>query len=105
MKKYIPIMLLLFLTTGFSTSLFSQTSRKDYSLQVDSILNLMTLEEKVGQMIQYSDDRLQTGPSIEHTDLFAEITAGRVGSMFNVMSVERIRSNAKSFENSFTIWA
>lgn len=60
MKKYIPIMLLLFLTTGFSTSLFSQTSRKDYSLQVDSILNLMTLEEKVGQMIQYSDDRLQT---------------------------------------------
>lgn len=92
MKKYIPIMLLLFLTTGFSTSLFSQTSRKDYSLQVDSILNLMTLEEKVGQMIQYSDDRLQTGPSIEHTDQFAEITAGRVGSMFNVMSVERIRS-------------
>ena len=48
MKKYIPIMLLLFLTTGFSTSLFSQTSRKDYSLQVDSILNLMTLEEKSG---------------------------------------------------------
>lgn len=28
---------------------------KDYSSQVDSVLNLMTIQEKVGQMIQYSN--------------------------------------------------
>ena len=37
-----------------ATSLSAQTRKKDYTHQVDSVLNLMTLEEKVGQMIQYS---------------------------------------------------
>lgn len=82
----------LFLMASLSSYLFSQTNKTDYRIQVDSILNIMTLEEKVGQMIQYSDDRLQTGPSIQNTDQFEEIKKGRVGSMFNVMSVERIKS-------------
>lgn len=91
MRKYIFIGCLFF-TMGLPSYLFSQADRKDYSFQVDSILGLMTLEEKVGQMIQYSDDRLLTGPSIHNTDQFVEIKNGRVGSMFNVMSVERIKS-------------
>ena len=91
-KNYISVAFcLLFLMASISSYSFSQTDKADYRFQVDSILNMMTLEEKVGQMIQYSDDRLQTGPSIQNTDQFEEIKKGRVGSMFNVMSVERIR--------------
>lgn len=91
-KNYISVAFcLLFLVVSISSYSFSQTDKADYRFQVDSILNMMTLEEKVGQMIQYSDDRLQTGPSIQNTDQFEEIKKGRVGSMFNVMSVERIR--------------
>ena len=41
-----------------ATSLSAQTRKKDYTHQVDSVLNLMTLEEKVGQMIQYSNNKL-----------------------------------------------
>ena len=47
-----------------ATSLSAQTRKKDYTHQVDSVLNLMTLEEKVGQMIQYSNNKLLTGPSL-----------------------------------------
>ena len=43
-----------------ATSLSAQTRKKDYTHQVDSVLNLMTLEEKVGQMIQYSNNKLLT---------------------------------------------
>ena len=32
---------------------------KSYSHQVDSVLNLMTLREKIGQMIQYSNNKLR----------------------------------------------
>ena len=34
-----------------------------YSEKVDSVLKLMTLEEKIGQMNQYSSDQQATGPS------------------------------------------
>ena len=35
-----------------ATTLPAQTVKKDYTHQVDSVLKLMTVEEKVGQMIQ-----------------------------------------------------
>ena len=51
----------------------------------------MTLEEKVGQMIQYSNDKLQTGPTIKNQNHVEEIKKGMVGSMFNIITVERAR--------------
>lgn len=50
----------------------------------------MTLEEKVGQMIQYSNDKLQTGPTIK-TKSCRRNKKGMVGSMFNIITVERAR--------------
>ena len=41
-----------------ATTLPAQTVKKDYTHQVDSVLKLMTVEEKVGQMIQYSNNKL-----------------------------------------------
>ena len=71
--------------------LSAQPIKKDYSRQVDSLLQQMTLEEKVGQMIQYSNDKLQTGPTIKNQNHVEEIKKGMVGSMFNIITVERAR--------------
>lgn len=73
------------------SSLQSQNFQKDFSYQVDSVLRLMTLEEKIGQLNQYSNDRKNTGPVINNKDHLEEIRKGRVGSMLNVTSVSRAR--------------
>lgn len=50
--------------------------------RVETLLRQMTLEEKIGQLTQYSTDWENTGPSVpqQYKD---EIKAGRVGSIFN----------------------
>lgn len=55
-----------------------------YAEKVDSVLSLMTLEEKIGQMNQYSSDQQATGPSRKDSTKLEQIRQGRVGSMLNV---------------------
>ena len=74
-----------------ATTLPAQTVKKDYTHQVDSVLKLMTVEEKVGQMIQYSNNKLLTGPSLDSRNHTEEIKRGEVGSIFNILTVERAR--------------
>ncbi len=64
---------------------------QDYRAKADSVLRLMTLEEKIGQLVQYSNDRNQTGPEIPNAGYVAEIRHGRVGSILNVVTPERAR--------------
>jgi beta-glucosidase len=52
--------------------------------RVSELLGKMTLEEKVGQLMQYSSHYLVTGPAAP-ADVLTEIKAGRVGSMLNVV--------------------
>lgn len=61
----------------------------DYVKQVDSLLNLMTLEEKIGQMNQITNDKKYTGPVIKDPNKLEEIKAGRVGAILNVTTIER----------------
>lgn len=61
------------------------------SQRVENLMKQMTLEEKVGQLNQYTGDRIQTGPAAISTDKKAEIRAGRVGSMLNVLGASTIR--------------
>ncbi len=51
--------------------------------RVESILQRMTLEEKVGQLVQYSAGQ-PTGPGTGRTDYDDMIAGGQVGSMLNV---------------------
>ncbi len=53
--------------------------------RADSVLKLMTLEEKVGQMVQYSDNKLTTGPESKDTARLSKVEKGEVGSMLNVI--------------------
>lgn len=64
---------------------------KNYSHRVDSVLNLMTLQEKVGQMIQYSNNKLLTGPALDASNRTEEVKRGEVGSIFNITSADRAR--------------
>lgn len=56
--------------------------------KVDSLLNLMTLEEKIGQMNQYSAVSSPTGQVIKDPKKIDDITRGRVGSLLNCHGLE-----------------
>jgi len=55
--------------------------------RVDALLKQMTLEEKVGQLAQYSSGA-PTGPSTGNPDYPNMIARGEVGSLFNLDSVQ-----------------
>lgn len=66
----------------------------DFSSQVEELLSRMTLEEKIGQMNQYSSTWDITGPipeDVDEKERYQQIAAGRVGSMLNIYGVEATR--------------
>ncbi|PKH67417.1 beta-glucosidase BglX [Flavobacterium sp. ALD4] len=66
--------------------------------RVDSILNLMTLEEKVGQLNQYNGFWEITGPSPKEGQAakkYDDLKKGLVGSMLNVKGVKDVRALQK----------
>ena len=63
---------------------------KNIERRVDSVLSLMTLEEKVGQMAQYSCNWDVTG-SVMTGDYETLLKQGLVGSLFNVYTVDGVR--------------
>jgi len=56
--------------------------------RVKELMAQMTVEEKVGQLNQYNDGT-PTGPVNPNGDIPAQIRKGQVGSLLNVMGVER----------------
>ncbi|NUN71190.1 MAG: glycoside hydrolase family 3 C-terminal domain-containing protein [Bacteroidetes bacterium] len=60
--------------------------------RVDSLLRLMTLDEKVGQLNQYTDDGVATGPVTLDKDKPQQVKQGKLGSILNVLGGERTRS-------------
>jgi len=89
-------------------SLFAQNSKiqssvKNVETKVDSVLAMMTLEEKVGQLVQYNGSWDLTGPASELDGKQKEsnLKKGLVGSMLNVLSVDATREAQKMImENS-----
>ncbi len=61
----------------------SYNSEKDIYRKVDSIMSLMTLDEKIGQTIMYSGDWNKTGPYVT-SDNMKFLKEGNLGSMLNV---------------------
>src|SRR5690242_1376551 len=58
--------------------------------KVDSVLNLMTLEEKVGQLTLYTSDYDVTGPHMRKGYL-EDLKAGKVGAIFNALGADYTR--------------
>jgi len=70
----------------------AQAQEKSIDQRVDSVLRLMTIDEKIGQMNQYNDDWLATGPVTIDSDKSNQIRNGQVGSLLNCVGVERTKS-------------
>ena len=93
MKLKLIICVGLFLNLGNS-----QVSKNSLDQKVDSLLNLMTLQEKIGQMNQYNGFWNVTGPAPTNGDAankYAHLKSGLVGSMLNVRGVAEVRKVQK----------
>ncbi|MDP5229063.1 MAG: beta-glucosidase BglX [Cellulophaga sp.] len=76
----------------------AQNSTNILDQKVDSVLKLMTLQEKIGQMNQYNGFWNVTGPAPENGDAaskYEHLKTGLVGSMLNVTGVEEVRKVQK----------
>ena len=74
----------IFLFIGFQSFVaFSQ--QKSINQKVEDLLKQMTLEEKIGQLNQYTGDNTVTGPLTINPNKKEEIKSGKIGSMLNVM--------------------
>ena len=93
--------LLFIISSGYSQSQSiakKETSHKRFDAKVDSVLNLMTLEEKIGQLNQYNGFWDATGPSPKEGQAalkFEHLKKGWVGSMLNVKGVKEVRAIQK----------
>lgn len=61
-------------------------------LKVDSVLRLMTLDEKIGQLNQYTGDRDATGPITNSPNKLKDVRDGKLGSMLNVRGAKETRA-------------
>lgn len=72
-------------------SFFNAAAQKPVSQRVDSLMKLMTLEEKMYQLHQLTGNWEATGPAVHEADKLDQIKAGKVGSMLNVHMVARAK--------------
>ncbi|WP_340171028.1 beta-glucosidase BglX [Lacinutrix sp.] len=106
--KYITILLLSLFSissckkssTKQNNSLIHKTTGQKVEIEnkIDSLLHIMTIEEKVGQMNQYSDFWDVTGPAPKNGSAeikYTHIKKGLVGAMLNVKGVEHVRAFQK----------
>ena len=102
MKKLIKINLLtvcilsLLIASCSSKETSSSTSSGDkmFAEKVDSILSLMTLEEKLGQLNLPSAGQFTTGQAT-NSDIGSKIEKGLVGGLFNIKSIPSIKEMQK----------
>ena len=86
------IILFAFLSALLSSSCSGrrESDLKDVDPRVDSLLRIMTLDEKIGQMVLFTSDWDVTGPTIREGYL-DDIRSGRCGNIFNAYTVDYIR--------------
>ncbi|WP_408733614.1 beta-glucosidase BglX [Neptunitalea lumnitzerae] len=76
----------------------NKETKQSIEKKVDSLLSIMTLEEKIGQMNQYNGFWDVTGPSPKGGNAekkYEDIKKGLVGSMLTVRGVDQVRSVQK----------
>ena len=88
-RKMAASVLLACFAAGYAGGVPAECERLEQ--RVDSVLRLMTLSEKVGQMNQLSNKEVLTGQLIETSDLAVMIRSGKTGSLLNEVGVEPTR--------------
>ncbi len=86
-------------TAGLLLASCSQKNSSDkearLNQKVDSVLKLMTLDEKIGQMVLYTSDWDVTGPKIK-SGYLDDIRKGNCGNIFNAHTVAYVRKLQKT---------
>ena len=103
MKKFAALLVVVIALASCNTESGSVKSAGNsdspFAEKVDSILNLMTLEEKIGQMNQYNGFWNVTGPVPANDESanrkYDHLKKGWVGSMLNVRGVENVKAVQK----------
>jgi beta-glucosidase len=88
MKWFYSFSAVVFIALAACTSSTTSTSSADE--KIDSLMALMTLEEKIGQLNLPSAGQFTTGEA-ESSDIAKKIEQGLVGGLFNIKSVPAIR--------------
>jgi beta-glucosidase len=86
MKKFLP----LFILSLICLSTLGQ-KKSTPALRADILIRQMTLDEKIGQLNQYTSDRNATGKITADGDKANQVRQGKVGSMLNVVGAEETR--------------
>lgn len=92
MQKLLPSLLVIIILASCSKGPVEKVSRVDN--RADSVLQLMTLEEKIGQLNLPSAGAFVTG-AVESSDIAKKIEKGMVGGLFNIKSVANIKEMQK----------
>ncbi|SDK80171.1 beta-glucosidase [Salinimicrobium catena] len=89
---------------ALSTTAFSQVDRINYEAYtadkekmdktIDSLMDLMTLTEKLGQLNLPSSGDITTGQA-QSSNVAQKIREGKIGGLFNIKSVEKIKNVQK----------
>jgi beta-glucosidase len=95
MKSYIVLpLLLLALSMRCSGPTESTVANATASKKIDSLLNVMTMEDKIGQLNLPSAGAFTTG-AVESSDIAKKIEEGKVGGLFNIKGTANIRDMQK----------
>ncbi len=92
MNKLIKIAVL-FLFIGCTQTSENKQSDNAINQKVDSLLSMMTLQEKIGQMNQYSVGAEMTGPNAATSlkEHYSRMINGQVGSVLNLLGAAETR--------------
>lgn len=98
-SKFIIILFIIFSFQKIESKSFQEPIKLDPIIEkkIDSVLVLMRLNEKIGQLVQYSGKWDATGPTSSKGDqhMLTKIKNGEVGSILNIFSVKSIRETQK----------
>ena len=89
--KYNPFFLALFSLCVFSCSPPGEKELvSPYDIKIDSLIDLMTLEEKLGQLNLPGAGDINTGLAT-NTGIVSNVKEGKVGGLFNIKGMDKIR--------------
>ncbi len=89
---------MLFSCSPTQQMVLDKSKKSSFDARVDSVLHLMTLEEKVGQLNQYNGFWDVTGPTPKEGQAalkYDHLKKGLVGSMLNVKGAKEVRAIQK----------
>ncbi|WP_406682849.1 beta-glucosidase BglX [Seonamhaeicola sp. MEBiC1930] len=101
LKCYVYLLIIILVGCHAETKKETNKTTIEYTFEaeIDSLIDLMTLEEKIGQMNQYNGFWDATGPVPKSDELAAlkyeHLKKGLVGSMLNIKGVKQVKALQK----------